>query len=86
MQSSNAVAMALSLVTTYGEKTFFTESKGVAMGKFELIATNYTRNVLLSVRKAATSFLLPQDFLTVSDFVFFLCHLMPTPSIFNKGA
>jgi hypothetical protein len=57
----------------------------VKFGKFDALSSKLTKQVLLNARKETTLFVQPQDFPTISDFIFLLFHqLKPCKPMFHK--
>lgn len=57
----------------------------VKFGKFDALSSKLTKQVILNARKEHNVFVQPQDFPTISDFIFLLFHqLKPCKPMFNK--
>mmetsp|Transcript_12211 Transcript_12211/g.18440 ORF Transcript_12211/g.18440 Transcript_12211/m.18440 type:complete len:195 (+) Transcript_12211:2-586(+) len=56
------------------------KDKAVEMRKFEHVASNDTKRVIVNARKESTPFVYPEDFATISDYEFLLFHqVVPLP-------
>jgi hypothetical protein len=67
------------------ERNAVTVANDVKFGKFDALSSKLTKQVILNARKETTVFVQPQDFPTISDFIFLLFHqLKPCKPKFYK--
>eukprot|EP00580_Thalassiosira_gravida_P014084 CAMPEP_0201682120 /NCGR_PEP_ID=MMETSP0494-20130426/51459_1 /ASSEMBLY_ACC=CAM_ASM_000839 /TAXON_ID=420259 /ORGANISM="Thalassiosira gravida, Strain GMp14c1" /LENGTH=592 /DNA_ID=CAMNT_0048165877 /DNA_START=2592 /DNA_END=4370 /DNA_ORIENTATION=- len=55
------------------------KDKAIEMRKFEHIASDTTKRIIINARKESTPFVHPEDFPTISDFDFILFHQIAPP-------
>ena len=60
-------------------------STDIKYGKFDALSSKLTKQVILNARRGASVLVQPQDFPTISDFIFLLFHqLKPCKATFHK--